>query len=91
MQIFFAGFLGVVFAYLVKQITSRGFILKGAFFSLITGFFIYAVPTFFKIPVLSDLTLRNVISNHLGGVLWGITTAYMLQRLDQFPLKTNRQ
>lgn len=88
-QIIFAGFLGVVLAFVVKQSTSRGYILKGIFFGLITGFFIYAVPVFLNTPILSDLPLNNVISNHFGGILWGATTAYMLQKLDQSPIVTN--
>lgn len=81
-QIVFVSFLGVVFAFVIAKTTSRGYLLKGAFFSLVAAFFIYAVPVFFGIKELSHLSLVNVMSNHFGGILWGITMAYVLQKLE---------
>lgn len=81
-QIVFVSFLGVIFAFMIAKTTSQAYILKGIFFSLGAAFIIYAVPVFFEIDALAHLSLVNVMSNHFGGILWGVTMAYVLEKLD---------
>jgi uncharacterized membrane protein YagU involved in acid resistance len=86
-QILWVGLLGILFAYLVPVITSRGYLLKGAIYGLLMGFIIYAVTTVYKVPNLTTFNLATVFSNHIGGLIWGLTMAYVLYRLDTTPLR----
>jgi len=85
-QILWVGLLGILFAYLVPAITSRGYLFKGAIYGLLLGFIIYAVTTIFRLPDLTSFNLATVMSNHFGGLIWGLTMAYVLHRLDTTPL-----
>ncbi len=87
MQLLWAGLLGIIFAYLIPQITSRGYMLKGAIFGILAGFIIYAIPTLFQIPFLKDHSLATATANHLGGLIWGLTTARTLYWLDKAIVK----
>ena len=83
-QIIFSGFLGIIFAYLLRHITSHLYLLKGVIFALIIGFFIYATPVLFQTPLLKEANLGTVLSNQIGGLLWGLTCAYTLMRLKPY-------
>ncbi|MEW6182613.1 MAG: hypothetical protein AB1500_05465 [Bacillota bacterium] len=84
-QILWVGLLGVVFAYALPQTTSRGYLLKGAFYGIILGFFVYAIPVLLETQYLSDFTTATVLANHSGGLLWGLTLAQTLRRLESNP------
>lgn len=81
-QILWSGFLGILFAYLVINITSRGYLLKGAFYGFITGFIIFSIPTVLQSPYLARTSTGTATSQLIGGVLWGVTMAYTLKWLD---------
>lgn len=81
-QMIFVGCLGVIFAYLIPQITSRGYQIKGMIYGFIVGFIIYSIPVLFQIPRLKLLTTETALSNIIGGVLWGGITALALKALD---------
>ncbi len=83
MQLLWVGLLGVAFAFLIPQVTSRGYLLKGVFFGVIAGFIFYAIPTMFDMPYLAESSFATVISNHVGGIIWGITMAQTLRWLDR--------
>ncbi len=83
MHIIFVGFLGVVFAFLIPQVTSRGYLLKGVSYGVITGLFIYAIPTLFQMPILAEHSTATVVSNIIGGIIWGLTMAQALRWLDR--------
>lgn len=82
-QILWTGFLGVILAYLIPQVSSRGSLVKGAFYGFITGFFIYAIPVAFKIPYLYKTPFGITLSQSIGGILWGMTLAWVLKLLDE--------
>jgi uncharacterized membrane protein YagU involved in acid resistance len=82
MQVLWVGFLGVLFAFLVPEVTSRGYLGKGIFFGIVSGFIIYAIPVLFRVPNLAVFSTETVISDHVGGVIWGLTMAYVLRLLD---------
>jgi hypothetical protein len=63
----------------------RRYLIKGAFFALTSGFIIYAVPVLLQTPYLTYFPLTNVLSNHFGGVIWGVATAQTLRWLDRTP------
>lgn len=81
-QILFVGFLGILFAFFIPHVTSRGYILKGLFYGFITGFFIYAIPVLFKTPFLYKTDFPTAVSNLIGGLLWGLTLALTLHWFD---------
>ncbi|MBS4023160.1 MAG: hypothetical protein KGZ79_12195 [Dethiobacter sp.] len=83
MQLIWSGLLGVAFAFLLPQITSRGYLLKGAIFGVVAGFLMYALPTLFQTPIVSSVSFETTVSNHAGGLLWGLTTAQSLRWLDK--------
>ena len=82
-HLLFAGFLGMVFAFLLPQVTSRLYLLKGVLFGIIVGFFIYAIPMLLQTPRLTQATLGTALTDHIGGVIWGLATAYTLARLSR--------
>jgi len=84
-QLTWVGLLGIIFAYTIPFTTSRGFLIKGVFFGVVIGLIIYAIPTLFKTPHLAKATIITVLSNHLGGGIWGLTMAQVLRWLDSTP------
>ena len=82
-QVLWASLLGVALAFLIGQVTSRVYYIKGAFFGIIAGFLIYAIPTVLQMPILSKHSFATVVSNHVGGLIWGVVTAKMLHYLDK--------
>lgn len=87
MHILWTGTLGIIFAYMIPLTTSRGYLLKGAVFGIISGFIIYAMPTLLQTPILSENNFLSTFSNHIGGLVWGLTTAQMLRFLETTPLQ----
>lgn len=84
-QLTWVGLLGIIFAYSFPLTTSRNYLIKGAFFGVIIGMLIYAVPVLLQTPVLSKHSLHTVLSNHTGGIIWGLTMAQVLRWLDTTP------
>ena len=83
MHILWTGLLGIIFAFLIPQITSRGYLIKGAVFGVLAGFIIYAIPTLLQMPILREHSLATVLSNMTGGLIWGLTLAQTLRWLDR--------
>ena len=90
LHLLWVGFLGIIFAYLIPGITSRGYLFKGLFYGVIVGIITYGIPTLFKTPYLAVVPFKTSISNHIGGAIWGLTMAYTLRLLDSTP-KEKRQ
>lgn len=82
-QILWAGFLGILFAYFIPVITSRDYLLKGAFWGFISGFIMYALAILLNMPYFHAVSFDTVLSQMIGGILWGLTLAYTLERLDR--------
>ncbi len=82
-QIGFVGSLGVIMAYFIKATSPQAYLLKGVIFGLGIGFVIYAIPTLFQVPGLVVIPFPTVLANHVGGIIWGFTTAYVLEYLDK--------
>ena len=86
-QLLWVGLLGILFAFLVPVVTSRFYLGKGVLYGLLLGFIIYAITTLFRVPNLVIFSTTTVLSNHIGGIIWGLTMAYVLRRLDTTPLR----
>jgi len=84
-QLTWVGLLGIIFAYSFPLTTSRGYLIKGAFFGVVTGMLIYAIPTLLQTPILAKHSVQTVLSNHAGGLIWGLTMAQVLRWLDSTP------
>ena len=82
-QIFWCGFIGVLFALLIPFLTSRHLLLKGIFYGFITGFFMYAIPVIISTPILGDPTTGRAISQAVAGMVWGASLAYAFDYLDE--------
>ncbi len=78
-----AGFLGIIFAFIVKGIGEQGLLAKGVIIGFIIGFLLYTIPKLFQTGPLYATPIESVISNHLGAVIWGLTTAYVLHLLNK--------
>ena len=66
-QIVWAGFLGIIFSFLILKITSRGYLIKGAFY---------------RVPHLYQTGPNTQLAHVIGAVIYGITTAAVLKWLD---------
>lgn len=86
-QIIWSGFLGILLSLVFPHMGSKNYLIKGALFGLIIGFVIYAFPVLFKMPYLYKSKLETVISNHIGGIIWGLVTAQTLKWLDRKVIK----
>lgn len=82
LQLMFTGMLGVFFAFLIPQVTSKGYLLKGAFFAIMVSFVTYSIGIIYKIKYISHLQIPTVFSNYFGSIIWGLTLARTLHWLD---------
>lgn len=87
-EIFWNGLLGVVFAFLLKQIGSRNLLFKGWCYAFTVWFFSYVITYLFQVPELAEITLNTVISNAIGATLHGIILGYIFNYLDKKPSKS---
>ncbi|TYO94543.1 YqhR family membrane protein [Desulfallas thermosapovorans] len=82
-QLIFVGFLGSVFALLIsKLVTSTNYIFKGILFGIISWFTIYGLTYIADVPKLTPLTIGTAITDFTGAVVYGVTMAEILNRLD---------
>jgi hypothetical protein len=82
MQLIFAGFTGALFAILLPLVSGRHHLLKGVIYSLTVTFIFFSIPTLFREPIFSHTPVDTVISNNIGAIIWGLTTAALLQRIN---------
>ena len=81
-QFTWAAVLGIIFAFLVPQITSRDYLLKGAFWGFATGFLQFVITKLFQVPGLETLPIGTAVSNAIGAIIWGLVMAQTLYLLD---------
>lgn len=85
-QLAFSAFIGVLFAYLYFEVTSRYYLLKGAFFGVIFWFFMYAAGIALKLPHLTVIPFKTSLTNFLGAIIYGLVAAETMRRLDRTPV-----
>ncbi len=78
----FLGFIGVVFAYLVKYISSQNYLLKTWAYGTFIWFTSFAVMQLFAVPELANIPLATTVSNFVGASIWGLTYGLILKWLD---------
>ncbi len=82
MQTIWSGFLGVLFAFILPVIGYKGQLLKGIFYGILLTFFLYAIPSLFQIPYLSQINFHTFLSNTTGSVIFGFVLAYVLSKIE---------
>src|SRR5690554_3264512 len=82
-QLFFAGFLGIIFAALLLKFTSGNYLLKGWLFGIIAWFSIYAISSAIRLPALATHSVAAVIAHFLSASLYGLVLARTLNRLER--------
>ena len=81
-QLFFAGFMGVVFSYALLKLTSGNYLLKGWIFGIMSWFFIYAIAIALQVPLLKTHAFESVATNVLSASAYGLILAQALNYLD---------
>ena len=79
----FYGICGILFVFLVPYITSKNLVLKGFIWGAFIWFFSYMVTFLFKVPGLLNMNLSTSVSQLIGGVVWGVFLAIVLQYFDK--------
>lgn len=86
----FAGFLGIVFTYLISLIKSINLLFKGWVFSTFIWFFIYAITTLFKVEGTMPLPLNTAIANVITTSVFGLVLAGTLGKEVEKNIATER-
>ncbi|MCW3489902.1 DUF6789 family protein [Dethiobacter alkaliphilus] len=80
-QLFFAGVVGVLFAYLLAATTSRYYLIKGWVYGLVVWFGSYAITLLYDITPLNPIKPDTVISNMVTASVYGLVLAWSLKKL----------
>ncbi|MFZ5943118.1 MAG: hypothetical protein ACOYVD_03340 [Bacillota bacterium] len=74
-QIIFSGVLGIIFAYLITQINSVNYLLKGGIFGSFTWFLLYGISLLYKIEATIPLHFDTAASDFAGAIIYGVVLA----------------
>lgn len=77
-QIFFGGFLGIIFAYILLKLTSGNYLVKGLLFGIMAWFSIYAISIALRLPYMHMHHINATISHFLSAAVYGIVLAKAL-------------
>lgn len=77
-HLLWAGSLGVAFAFLLVKLKSQGIRFKGALFGYFVGFILFGIAILLRMPFFTKIPFPTSASNAIGGILWGVTTAHVL-------------
>lgn len=81
-QLFFSGFLGIFFSYLLLRLPSGNYLLRGWIYGVASWFFIYAFAIAFRLPYLETHSLNSVLSHNLSASIYGLVLAETLHRIN---------
>ncbi|WP_238455617.1 DUF6789 family protein [Desulfolucanica intricata] len=81
-QIIFASILGIIFAYLIPQIGSINYYLRGWLYGASTWFLLYVISLLYKIELTIPLHVDTAASDFLGSSIYGLVLAKTLFWLD---------
>lgn len=82
-HLLFAGLMGILFAYLIPQVTSRNLWFKGVLFAWLVWFLTYVMTTLAQTPRLTVITPATAISDFVSCAAFGLVGVEMLLRLDR--------
>lgn len=85
------GFLGhmmadilfaVIFVYIIKNPSSRFYLLKGAVFGGIIWYVLNGLGTLFRLPVFTVIPPGSALAMFIGAEIYGLVIAYTLKLMD---------
>lgn len=82
-HIFFAGLLGIVFAYAVLLVSSRNFLLKGWLFGILVWFSVHVTVNLFGFEPLAPIPTSQMIADFVTASIYGAVLAATLRRLGR--------
>lgn len=82
-QIFFAGFLGILFASMLLKLTSGNYLIKGWIFGVILWFGIYATSIAIRLPNLEMHSFWATFSHFLSASVYGLVVSFVLNYLEK--------
>jgi hypothetical protein len=80
-RILFAGFLGILFAHLMKYFDDEHYFFKGWLYGIFIMGLLYSFTSLFQVPQLTHSHTYTVISDFLTSSVYGIVLAESLKRL----------
>ena len=82
-QICWSGVLGVILAFIIPRITSKGFIFKGVLYTFSVAFTLRCIVALFQVPELSQIPFLTSAMNFIASLIWGLTAVCSLRYLDR--------
>ncbi|MBU4554553.1 MAG: hypothetical protein Q8N93_10010 [Bacillota bacterium] len=82
-QLFFSGLVGIFFVYLLPQVTSRYYLVKGVIYAQFVWFGSYALSILFQVPGLRTISLESAVSDLIGSLVYGLVLAWVLRLIDK--------
>jgi hypothetical protein len=86
-HIFFTGFLGIIFSYLLLIIGSKYILYKGWFYSISVWFILYSIGIMFEVPLLKTNTASTVTAHAITATIYGLLLAATIAYLEKKPEK----
>lgn len=74
--------LGIIFAYIIQQTSSRYHLLKGVGYGFIMWFLLSSLGTIFRLPLFEDIPPGPALTILVGAILYGLVLSYMLKVLE---------
>lgn len=81
-QIFFAGILGIIFAYMLLKLTSGNYLIKGCLYGFMAWFVIYGMSIIFRLRFLDTHSAVTITSHFFSSLLYGLIVAEVLRLLS---------
>lgn len=81
LQIFFSGFLGLLFAYIIPILRSGNYLLKGWVYGVVVNQSLYALAIAFKLPDLTVHTFYATVSHIISASVYGLVLTYTFKKL----------
>jgi uncharacterized membrane protein YagU involved in acid resistance len=73
--------LGILFAYIIKNSTSRYYYFKAIIFSLASWFFLHTAGTALRLPEFFNISSHAALTTLIGAFIYGLSSAYILRIL----------
>ena len=80
-RIIFAGFLGILFAHLMKYLDVEHYLFKGWIYGILVMGLLYGVTSILQVPQLTHTHTYTVISNFVTASVFGLVLAESLKHL----------
>lgn len=74
--------LGAIFAYLIKQSSSRYYLLKGFGFGIVSWFLLLSLGSIYNVPKFADIPPKAQLVTLLGAIIFGLVNAYVLKYIQ---------